>query len=181
MTSTTDRVPGNERKDTGTDIKPGNEAARRPQGPGAMTPPKGMGQQHMSLVTDHGKTNIADSVVAKIAGLAARDIPGVHSMGTGMARRMGQLRSLIPGSTETSSASQGVAVEVGEKEAAVDLDLVTWYGQSIVDVTSAVRDHVIDQVEAMTGLKVVEVNISVDDIFVETAQPEQPAEEHRVQ
>ncbi|MBB5874218.1 putative alkaline shock family protein YloU [Allocatelliglobosispora scoriae] len=135
----------------------------------------------VSLVTDTGKTKIADSVVAKIAGLAARDIPGVYSMGTGMARRVGQLRSLIPGSNDPASgASQGVSVEVGEKEAAIDLDVVTWYGQSIVEVTGAVREHVIDQVENMTGLKVVEVNISVGDIQVEAEQPA-PAVEARVQ
>src|SRR4051794_3648322 len=66
----------------------------------------------VSLNTDTGNTRIADSVVAKIAGLAARDIPGVFSMGSGMARRVGQLKSLIPGSSET--AGQGVSVEVGE-------------------------------------------------------------------
>src|SRR5262245_45311593 len=57
-----------------------------------------------------GHTRIGEGVVAKIAGLAARDIPGVFSMGSGVARRMGQLRNLIPGSSE--AASQGVSVEV---------------------------------------------------------------------
>lgn len=138
------------------------------------------GGGHMSLTTDAGKTRIADGVVAKIAGLAARDIPGVHSMGTGMARRVGQLKSLVPGTSETASAGQGVAVEVGEKEAAVDLDVVTFYGESIVDVTNAVREHVIEQVEGMTGLKVVEVNISVDDIYVE-GEAQGREEQQRVQ
>jgi len=123
-----------------------------------------------ALVTEAGTTRIADSVVAKIAGLAARDIPGVYSMGTGMARRIGQLKSLVPGGGETVTAGQGVAVQVGEREAAVDLDLVTWYGQSIVDISDAVRKHVIGQVEGMTGLKVVEVNIQIDDIYVESQQ-----------
>jgi uncharacterized alkaline shock family protein YloU len=129
-----------------------------------------------SLKTDTGTTRIADSVVAKIAGLAARDIPGVYSMGTGTARRIGQLRSLVPGSDESSSASQGVSVQVGEREAAVDLDLVTWYGQSIVDISDAVRRNVIGQVQGMTGLRVVEVNIQIDDIHVQSqdAQTGQP-------
>ncbi len=131
----------------------------------------------VALVTDAGTTRIADGVVAKIAGLAARDIPGVYSMGTGMARRMGQLKSIIPGS-EAASAMQGVSVQVGEKEAAIDLDIVTWYGQSIVDISDAVRRNVVGQVEGMTGLKVVEVNIQVDDIQVES---EQPAQQPRVQ
>jgi len=131
----------------------------------------------VALVTEAGTTRIADSVVAKIAGLAARDIPGVFSMGTGMARRMGQLKSIIPGG-DTGSAMQGVAVQVGEKEAAIDLDIVTWYGQSIVDISDAVRRNVVGQVEGMTGLRVVEVNIQVDDIQVES---EQPAQAPRVQ
>jgi len=128
----------------------------------------------VALRTETGTTRIADSVVAKIAGLAARDIPGVFAMGTGMSRRVGQLRSLIPGTSD--SASQGVAVEVGEREAAIDLNLVTWYGQSIVDISDAVRRNVIGQVEGMTGLKVVEVNIQIDDIHVESddSQKDQP-------
>jgi uncharacterized alkaline shock family protein YloU len=126
------------------------------------TRPSGAG---VALTTEHGSTRIGEGVVAKIAGLAARDIPGVFSMGSGMARRVGQLRNLIPGSTE--AASQGVSVEVGEREAAVDLNVVTWYGQSIVEICEAVRRNVIGQVEGMTGLHVVEVNIQVDDIHVE--------------
>ncbi|WP_144126540.1 Asp23/Gls24 family envelope stress response protein [Catellatospora sichuanensis] len=141
------------------------DLARRPSADPISRPQTGM-----SLITDHGKTHIADGVVAKIAGLAAKDVPGVYSMGAGMARRVGQLRSMIPGTSNdpAASASQGVSVEVGEREAAIDLDVVTWYGQSIVEVTDAVREHVTEQIEGMTGLKVVEVNINVDDIHVET-------------
>jgi uncharacterized alkaline shock family protein YloU len=132
--------------------------------PAAMPRPAGAG---VSLQTEMGNTRIADGVVAKIAGLAARDIPGVFSMGSGIARRVGQLRSLIPGGSE--AASQGVGVEVGEREAAVDLNLVTWYGQSIVEISEAVRRNVIGQVEGMTGLRVVEVNVQIDDIHVESS------------
>lgn len=143
------------------------------------------GQDRMSgtsvaVRTDTGTTRIADSVVAKIAGLAARDIPGVFSMGTGRARRVGQLKSLIPGGGEGSAAMQGVGVEVGEREAAIDLDLVTWYGQSIVEISEAVRRNVTGQVEGMTGLKVVEVNIQIDDIHVESQDSSQ-RDQQRVQ
>lgn len=129
----------------------------------AMTPDGG--SDRAQITTDTGKTRIAAQVVAKLAGLATREIPGVHSMGSGASRRLGQLRNLLPGSSEASD--QGVSVEVGERETAIDLDIVTLYGQSIVDVTDAVRRNVVDRVRAMTGLKVVEVNINVDDIFVE--------------
>jgi uncharacterized alkaline shock family protein YloU len=125
----------------------------------------------IALETEQGHTRISADVVAKIAGLAARDIPGVHSMGAGVARRVGQLRSLIPGASE--AATQGVSVEVGEGKAAVDLNLVTWYGQSIVDISEAVRRNVAGQVEGMTGLTVIEVNVQVDDIHVETPRDRQ--------
>ncbi|MDW5330175.1 Asp23/Gls24 family envelope stress response protein [Plantactinospora sp. KLBMP9567] len=136
--------------------------------PGPMATPDGGGPARAELTTESGKTRIAEGVVAKIAGFAAREIPGVRSMGAGLARRVGQLRGLVPGGSET--IRQGVSVEVGEREAAIDLDIVTFYGQSIVEVSEAVRRNVVDRVQAMTGLRVVEVNINVDDVFVEGDQ-----------
>jgi uncharacterized alkaline shock family protein YloU len=130
---------------------------------------------HASLSTEHGQTQIADRVVAKIASMATREIPGVQSMGKGLTRRVGQLREMMPGA-DGGPSQQGVSVEVGERETAVDLDVVTWYGQSIADVTDAVRQNVIDRVQGMTGLDVVEVNIYVDDIVVEGEQ-EQPGQQ----
>ncbi len=121
----------------------------------------------VSVSSELGTTRIGEGVVTKIANLAARDIPGVFDMGSGIARRVGQLRSMIPGGGDAES--QGVSVEVGEKEAAIDLNIVTWYGQSIVEISEAVRRNVIGQIEGMTGLRVVEVNVQVDDIHVETA------------
>jgi uncharacterized alkaline shock family protein YloU len=122
--------------------------------------------RHASLTTERGNTRIADGVVLKIAALAAKEIPGVHEMGKGFARAMGGLRTHLPGQTEDQS-TQGVSVEVGERQAAIDLDIVTYYGQSIVEVTEAVRRNVIERIESMTGLEVKEVNIMVDDLFVE--------------
>jgi uncharacterized alkaline shock family protein YloU len=125
------------------------------------------------LQTSQGNTTIADSVVAKIAGMAAREIPGVHSMGSGTARALGAVRSRIPGQSTQASAGQGVSVEVGETQTAVDLDLVTYYGQSIVQVTVAFRANVINRIESMTGLEVTEVNITVDDLYVEGQDDDQ--------
>src|SRR5262245_61155755 len=160
----------------------GGRSAEHPSGGRAtatMEPSTATGAgrpQHgaVSVTTETGSTRIADAVVAKIAGLAARDIPGVFSMGSGMARRVGQLRALIPGSTE--AAAQGVSVEVGQREAAIDLNIVTWYGQSIVEISDAVRRNVVGQVEGMTGLHVVEVNIQVDDIHVDGPEAAEPAQ-----
>lgn len=117
-----------------------------------------------ALQTSEGNTTIADGVVSKIAGLSAREVSGVYELGGGAARTMGALRDRIPGAS--SSRSQGVSVEVGETEAAVDIDLVAEYGVSIADLAKSVRRNVISSVEGMTGLHVVEVNISVNDIHL---------------
>jgi uncharacterized alkaline shock family protein YloU len=117
------------------------------------------------LATPKGKTSISDAVVRKIAGVATREVSGVHDLGSGPSRAVGTFRSRIPGSSGPN-ISQGVAVEVGERQAAVDLDVVTEYGVSIVDLSQAVRRNVISSVEGMTGLEVTEVNIAVDDVYI---------------
>ncbi|UOZ08769.1 Asp23/Gls24 family envelope stress response protein [Amycolatopsis sp. WQ 127309] len=118
-----------------------------------------------ALVSKQGTTTIADTVVQKIAGLAARDVNGVHELGGGgAARALSALRDRIPGAS--SSVGQGVSVEVGEKQAAVDLQLVVEYGVAIADLARSVRRNVITAIEQMTGLQVVEVNINVNDVHI---------------
>jgi len=117
-----------------------------------------------ALQSSQGTTTIADDVVQKIAGLAAREVSGVYALGGGAARAIGALRDRIPGASQ--SVGQGVSVEVGEKQAAVDLDLITEYGVPITDLARSVRRNVIASVEGMTGLQVTEVNISVNDIHL---------------
>jgi uncharacterized alkaline shock family protein YloU len=116
------------------------------------------------LMTDHGGTSVADTVVQKIAGLATREVPGVHALGGGVTRAFGALRERIPGAN--ASSGQGVGVEVGEKQAAVDLDMVVEYGAAIPELARAVRKNVITAIERMTGLEVVEVNINVNDVHL---------------
>ena len=127
-----------------------------------------------TLVSAQGKTTIADTVVSKIAGIAAREVQGVYDLGGGATRVVGALRERIPGASV--NRSQGVSVEVGEKQAAVDLDIIVEYGASIVDLARAVRRNVITAVERMTGLEVIEVNIAVTDIRIPGAEdgPEAP-------
>lgn len=117
------------------------------------------------LVTSQGRTSIADTVVAKIAGISTREVSGVHALGGGAARAVGALRERIPGSR--TNHSQGVMVEVGERQAAVDIDLVAEYGVAIADLAAGVRRNVITTVESMTGLEVTEVNITVHDVFLD--------------
>lgn len=124
--------------------------------------------------TETGRTTIADGVVSKIAGIAAREVGGVHDLGGGAARVVGALRERIPGSS--TNLQQGVSVEVGERQTAIDIDIVAEYGVSIVDLTTGIRRNVVAAVERMTGLEVTEVNISVNDVYVEGEDDEQQAE-----
>lgn len=131
------------------------------------------------LKTDQGNTTVADNVVQKIAGLAAREVSGVYELGGGAARAFGALRERIPGASQ--SIGQGVAVEVGELQAAIDLDLVTEYGAPIAEVSRAVRRNVISAVEGMTGLQVTEVNIAVNDIHLPSDDEGRQQDPARVQ
>ncbi|MEU5691779.1 Asp23/Gls24 family envelope stress response protein [Actinosynnema sp. NPDC020468] len=125
------------------------------------------------LTAEKGTTTIADTVVQKVAGIATREVPGVHALGGGAARAFNAIRERIPGAT--ASAGQGVSVEVGERQAAVDLQVLVEYGVSIPDLARAVRRNVIASVEQTTGLEVVEVNIAVTDIHLPGDEPAESA------
>jgi uncharacterized alkaline shock family protein YloU len=114
------------------------------------------------LESELGQTTIGESVVTRVAGLAAREVPGVHALGSGAARAIGSVTQRVGlGDLRT----QGVSVESGEKEAAVDLTLVIDYGESIPRIADAVRSQVIKRVEGITGLAVMQVNITVNDLY----------------
>jgi uncharacterized alkaline shock family protein YloU len=119
------------------------------------------------LATGEGQITVAENVVQKIAGKACREVAGVHAMGNTGTRAFGAVRERIPGSTGPNVA-QGVGVEVGEKEAAIDLEIVVEYGVSIAELGRSIQRNVKQSVERMTGLRVVEVNIAVDDVFLPT-------------
>ncbi len=125
------------------------------------------------LNTEEGRISVAEGVVQKIAGVACREVAGVHAMGTSGTRAFNALRERIPGSTGPNVA-QGVGVEVGESEAAVDLQIVVEYGVSIADVGRSIQRNVKQSIERMTGLSVVEVNVSVDDVHLPGTEEDQP-------
>ncbi len=135
-------------------------------------------QAGSSLQSEQGRTEIADAVVTKVAGIAAREVGGVYNLGGGATRRLGSMTQAVGLGDERS---QGVAVEVGEKEAAVDLTIVIEYGESIPRVAEAIRKSVTERIEGITGLTVTEVNIAVNDLhFIGDEQAEEP-EEARVE
>jgi len=117
------------------------------------------------LRSERGKTKIKDSVVAKIAGLAAQEVEGVH-MGGGTARAASGLVQRAPatGSSGPGDMTRGVSVEVGEFETAIDLKMDVEYGRNIIGTVEQVRSRIQDQVGYMTGLKVTELNATVNDV-----------------
>lgn len=107
--------------------------------------------------TDLGTIKIANEVVAIIAGLAATEIEGVAGMSGGIA---GGITELLG----RKNLAKGVKVEVGEKEAAVDLYIVVNFGVRIPDVAIKIQENVKKAIEGMTGLQVVEVNVHVQGV-----------------
>ena len=135
------------------------------QTPGTTTSRAASPATRDRLATGDGQISVADGVVQKIAGTARREIGGVHAMGTSGTRAFGAIRERIPGSSGPNFA-QGVGVEVGETEAAIDLDIVVDYGVGIAELGRSIQRNVKQAVERMTGLRVVEVNIAVDDVYL---------------
>ncbi|MEW2545813.1 Asp23/Gls24 family envelope stress response protein [Streptomyces sp. NPDC047002] len=122
-----------------------------------------------------GRTIIANGVVEKIAGMAAREVPGVYSLGGGgLSRTLGAVRDRVPGGSGRSGLGRGVKVEVGERQTAIDLDVVVEYGVAIQDCAAEIRENVISALERITGLEVVEVNVAVGDVHLpdDDAEPE---------
>ncbi|MBP2653003.1 MAG: alkaline shock protein 23 [Firmicutes bacterium] len=107
--------------------------------------------------TDAGSIRIADEVVGIIAGMAATEIPGVAGMSGGL---VGGIAEMLG----KKNLSKGVKVEVGEREAAVDLFIIAEYGVRIPDVALKVQENVKRAIESMTGLDVVEINIHVQGV-----------------
>lgn len=104
-----------------------------------------------------GAIRIADEVVSIIAGLAATEIDGIAGMSGGL---VGGIAEMLG----KKNFAKGVKVEVGEKEAAVDLYIIVKYGVRIPDIALAVQENVKQAIETMTGLSVVEVNIHVQGV-----------------
>lgn len=123
---------------------------------------------------ERGRTALAVGVVEKIAGMAAREISGIHALGSGLSRTFSAVRERVPGGK--SSVGRGIKAEVGEKQTAIDIALVVEYGVVIPKLAAEVRANIIAAVERMTGLEVVEVNIAVNDVHLpdESDEEEEP-------
>ena len=109
-----------------------------------------------------GKTTINDGVVAKVAGIAAREARGVYTLGGGAARALGAIREVVSGVDQ----AQGISVEVGETQVAVDVTIVAEYPTPLQQVAAGVRSAVIHAIESIVGMEVTEVNVTVNDVHL---------------
>ncbi|WP_297966777.1 Asp23/Gls24 family envelope stress response protein [uncultured Anaerovibrio sp.] len=116
-----------------------------------------MSEEMIKMEDGLGVVRIGDEVVSMMAGIAALEIPGIAGMSGGL---VGGIAELLG----RKNLSKGVKVEVGEKEARVDLYIIVKYGERIPDVAIAVQENVKKQIETMTGLSVVEVNVHVQGV-----------------
>jgi uncharacterized alkaline shock family protein YloU len=121
------------------------------------------------LTAERGTTTIGDEVVAKIAGIAAREVPGVFDLGGDVARVISSVRERV--GLGENSADQGVSVRLEGKAATVKLVLVIEYGYVLYTVTEKVRAKVISAIENLVGLDVTAVDILVDDVHVDDKHP----------
>ncbi|MEA9986140.1 MULTISPECIES: Asp23/Gls24 family envelope stress response protein [Subtercola] len=124
-----------------------------------------------------GKTVINDSVVAKVAGIAAREVSGVHALGGGAARALGAIRNVM----NNTDLSQGISVEVGETQVAVDVTIVAEYPVPLQTVADGVRSSIIRAIETLVGMEVTEVNVTIDDVYIASDDDTTEPAEARVQ
>jgi uncharacterized alkaline shock family protein YloU len=129
-----------------------------------------------TLAVATGKTTIVDPVIAKIVGLAAREVPGVFALGGGAARIVGSIRDAIG----TSDLSQGIKVEVGETQVAADVTIVVEYPLPLQQVADGVRAAVAAAINELIGMEVAEINVTVTDVHIPSDDENEPAPEARV-
>lgn len=131
--------------------------------------PAGIRTQAALSQTGGGRTVISETAVAKVAGIAARAVPGVYSLGTGSSRALGAFRDAVG----SSDHAAGVHAEVGETQVAVDITLVASYGTPLHSLANQVRAAVYSAVEKLVGLQVIEVNVEINDVYI--GPPVKPA------
>jgi uncharacterized alkaline shock family protein YloU len=112
--------------------------------------------------TSAGTNTIAEGVVEKVVGIAAREVPGVHDLGKGATRAIGALRTAI----NQQDRGQGVSVEVGEKQVAADIVIVAEYPVPLQTLSDDVRRAVAEAITTVVGLQATEINVRVDDVFI---------------
>lgn len=118
---------------------------------------------------------IANDAVATYAGIAIAEVPGVYGMAGSF---VGGITEALSG---TKNLAKGIKVDVGEKDAKIDVNIIVEYGARIPDVAFEIQTRVKKTIESMTGLKVVEVNVHVQGVHMVSDKEEKNNEENQEQ
>ena len=120
-------------------------------------------EQEVTAIKDEESINISDEVVAQIAGKAAQDVKGVSGMS---ANGIGEMVGI---------KTKGIKVQVGAKDTVIDVSITVEYGTRIPDIAWEVQNKVKTEVETMTGLNVVAVNVHVQGVSMPKKKNESEA------
>lgn len=129
-----------------------------------------------STTASKGSNTIADGVVEKVAGIAAREVRGVHDLGGGAARAIGAIRNAI----NAQDRGQGVKVEVGERQVAADITVVAEYPVELQKLADDIRESVSRAITTVVGMEIAEVNVTVADVHIPSDDEGDDATESRV-
>ncbi|MCT0449081.1 Asp23/Gls24 family envelope stress response protein [Lactococcus lactis] len=113
-----------------------------------------------------GTLTYEDKVIQKIVGLALESVDGLLAVDGGF------FSNLTGKLVNTDNVTAGVDVEVGKKQVAVDLKIITEYKKSVPEIYKSMKEIIRKEVAGMTDLEVVEVNVSVIDIKTKAQQEE---------
>ncbi|GAA1279279.1 hypothetical protein Psi02_68190 [Planotetraspora silvatica] len=134
----------------------------------------------VSVVSDgfsvavQGRIKVADEVVEKVAALAALEIAGVADLGGDLERAFESVRDRI--GLGAKRANQGVRAQIINQQVTVDITIVIEYGYIVMEVATDVRANVARSVSHMLGMRVTEVNVTVDDVRLPGEGSDKPAE-----
>ena len=109
-----------------------------------------------------GRIEVADEVVEKVAGLACMEVEGVADLGGDIERALESVRERI--GIGNKRGDQGIKSKINGREVSIDVTIMIEYGHVVMEVARNVKNNVASQTSRMLGLKVVEVNVTVDDV-----------------
>ena len=118
-------------------------------------------------MSELGNIRIADDVVKTIAAKATADVEGVYKLAGGVVDEVSKILG-------KKRPTNGVKVEVGEVECNIEIYIVVKYGYKIPEVAEEVQKNVLEEVSRLSGLKVVEVNVYVQNVKMEEIEQTTP-------
>ncbi|MFJ2029676.1 Asp23/Gls24 family envelope stress response protein [Streptosporangium sp. NPDC087985] len=143
----------------------------------SLTPVREPAAEPVAAAVVKGRIKVADEVVEKVAALATLEVTGVADLGADPAGTVEPIRERAGAGAKAGRAPRGVSAHVQERTAAVDVAIVAEYGHVVMDVANEVKTNVARTVSRMLGMRVVEVNVNVDDVRLPgEGQPEVAAE-----